>query len=138
MIDLATIDGLKRDEGFVAKPYKDSEGLLTIGYGTLIEDGITKEEAGLLLRHRLENTMQELESRKPRVRNLPAPLQSALAQMAYNLGVPRLLKFKMMWAALEQGDYALAADEALDSRWATQVGARANRITELIRKGEQT
>ena len=49
MIEDSTIDSLKRDEGFMAKPYKDSEGLLTIGYGTLIEEGITKEEAELLL-----------------------------------------------------------------------------------------
>ena len=87
----------------------------------------------MLLNHRLEKTMQELEGRKPRIKNLPLPLQSALAQMAYNLGVPRLMQFKKMWAALEQGNYAAAADEALDSRWAEQVGSRANRITELIR-----
>ena len=47
MIEDSTIDSLKSDEGFVAKTYKDSEGLLTIGYGTLIEDGITKEEGVL-------------------------------------------------------------------------------------------
>ena len=138
MIDLATIDDLERDEGFVAKPYKDSEGLLTIGYGTLIEDGITKEEARLLLNHRLEKMIGELETRKPMVRGLPSPVQSALAQMAYNLGVPRLTKFKKMWSALERKDYSTAAIEALDSRWAEQVGTRASRITELIRQGEQS
>ena len=105
-MNLSTIDNLKRDEGFRAKSYRDSEGLLTIGFGTLIEDGISKEEAGLLLNHRLEKAVQELEGRKPLVSTLPAPIQSALAQMAYNLGVPRLLRFQedvgWLWS---RGDY---------------------------------
>ena len=133
MIDLSTIDALERDEGFRAKSYRDSEGLLTIGFGTLIEDGISKEEAGLLLRHRLEKAVEELEGREPLVSALPAPVQSALAQMAYNLGVPRLMLFKDMWACLERKDFPGAAVAALDSRWAEQVGSRANRIAELIR-----
>ena len=133
MIEDSTIDSLKLDEGFMAKPYRDSEGLLTIGYGTLIEEGITKDEARLLLNHRLEKMIRELETRKPMVREMPLPVQSALSQMAYNLGVPRLMKFKMMWRALERSDYVDAAQEALDSTWATQVGDRANRIAELIR-----
>ena len=49
---MGIIDDLKRDEGFRAKPYHDSEGKLTIGYGTLIEDGLSEEEAELLLNHR--------------------------------------------------------------------------------------
>ena len=58
-----------------------------------------------------------------------------LCNMAYNLGVPRLLGFERMWAALAAGDYERAADEALDSKWARQVGARAARVAALIREG---
>ena len=44
------IEQLKIDEGFVAgTPYKDTEGYLTIGYGTLIENGLTNFESELLL-----------------------------------------------------------------------------------------
>ena len=86
------------------KPYKDSEGLLTIGYGTLIEDGLSTEEASLLLNApSRKGGPESLRAARSVFRELPAPVQSALAQMAYNLGVPRLLKFSKMWAALRQG-----------------------------------
>ena len=134
-IDGALLADLKRDEGFRARPYRDSEGLLTIGYGTLIETGITEAEAETLLASRLGDIVGELERRRPLGREVPAPVARALCNMAYNLGVPRLLGFQRMWAALAAGDYERAADEALDSKWARQVGARATRVAALIREG---
>ena len=61
--------------------------------------------------------------------------QRALANMAFNLGMPTLQRFSRMLRALEAGEYEAAAREALDSRWARQVGARAERIAELFREG---
>jgi lysozyme len=55
--------------------------------------------------------------------------------MCFNLGMPRLRQFRNMLAALEAGDFETAAREALDSRWAGQVGARAERIAAQIRDG---
>lgn len=134
-IDGALLADLKRDEGFRAKPYRDGEGFLTIGYGTLIEEGITEAEAETLLVSRLADIVAELERRRPLVREVPAPVARALRNMAYNLGVPRLMGFERMWAALAAADYETAAAEALDSRWARQVGARATRVAALIREG---
>jgi lysozyme len=54
--------------------------------------------------------------------------------MALNLGWPRLSAFRNMLAALQAMDYATAAREALDSKWAKQVGARAERIAALYRE----
>lgn len=65
----------------------------------------------------------------------PEAVQRALANMAFNLGLPRLLGFRRLLAALEAGDYAAAAREALDSRWAEQVGLRAVRIAQGFRGG---
>ncbi len=129
------LEDLKRDEGFSLTPYEDSEGLLTIGYGTLIEE-ISKEEAQWLLEHRLEKIVAELVAAVPFVVDLPASVQRGLHNMAYNLGVPRLLGFKNMWAALEAGDYARVATEALDSKWAGQVGPRSERIAALFRSAQ--
>lgn len=134
-IDDALLADLKRDEGFRGLPYRDGEGFLTIGYGTLIEEGITEAEAETLLASRLADIVAELERRRPLVREVPAPVARALRNMAYNLGVPRLMGFERMWAALAAADYETAAAEALDSRWARQVGARAERIAALIREG---
>lgn len=123
-----------RDEGFAARPYRDTEGVLTIGFGTNLEAGITHDQAQAMLELAMLARWDDLTRRKTWVGGLPLPARRALANMAYNLGVPRLLGFRRMWAALERGDYRAAADEALDSRWAEQVGARAQRIADDIRR----
>ena len=129
-----TIAALKRFEGFRAKVYRDPGGLLTIGFGTLIQYGISREEAELLLVHRLQKAILELQRRKPIVISLPLSVRRGLRRMAYNLGVPRLMKFRRMWTALERRDFPGAAKEALDSLWSKQVGPRRSRaITNLIR-----
>jgi lysozyme len=56
--------------------------------------------------------------------------------MAFNMGVPRLCKFKRMWAAIYDGDYTTAAVEMLDSRWATQVGTRAIKLSKAMEEGK--
>ena len=56
--------------------------------------------------------------------------------MVYNLGITRLLKFKKMLAALDSGDYELAATEMLDSRYARQVKGRAKRNAYMMETGE--
>ena len=53
--------------------------------------------------------------------------------MAYNMGVPNLLGFEKMWAALAEGDYARAAAEALDSVYARELPVRAGRVAERMR-----
>ena len=131
------IADLKRDEGFRAKPYRDTEGKLTIGYGTLIEYGISKEEAAMLLGHRLGEFLKELMGRPEHAiyEQLPFSVCRGVENMLYNLGVSRLCAFKDMWAALGAKDFDLAAREALDSKWASQVGTRAVRVAALIRAG---
>ena len=136
MIDPIVAD-LKRDERFVSHAYLDSEGYWTIGYGRLIDKrlggGITETEAETLLDHDLRDTRTDLDHALPWWRGLPQPWQRGLVNMAFNLGLPRLRGFKKMLAALEAGDGEQAAAEALDSKWARQVGERAQRIAALYR-----
>jgi len=68
----------------------------------------------------------------PDWRDAPASVQIALYSMAYNLGLPRLTSFIKMRLALGRHDYAQAATEALDSKWAGQVGRRAEDIAALL------
>ena len=128
------LDMIKMHEGFSATPYYDTADppALTIGYGTNIER-ISEAEGEMLLRYRYSIVIAELDRHKPQWRYFPSKVQNGLADMAYNLGLPRLLKFVKMWAALEAGDFATAADEALDSKWARQVGNRADHIADEIR-----
>ena len=130
-IDIAS--DLKRDEGLRLKPYLDSVGKLTIGYGRNLDDnGISEVEAETMLKADIEVAASELDHNIPWWRGLPEAAQNALVNMVFNLGWPRLSLFKKMLAALETRDYETAAVEALHSKWAGQVGERAKRIAALM------
>lgn len=135
--DIDVLTDLKRDESFVSHAYQDSEGYWTIGYGRLVDErlsgGITEAEAAILLDHDLNRAVTELDRALPWWRKMSPSWQRGLINMRFNLGLPRLLTFKKMLAALQAGDGERAADEALDSVWAGQVGERADRIAALYR-----
>lgn len=123
------------DEGFMPIPYRCTSGKLSIGYGTNIQDGITKEEALLLMRHRLGKVVAALESRLPFWSKLTDERRRVLANMGYQLGILGLMRFKRMLAALERGDYEAAAREMLDSKWARQDSpGRAQELAEMLRR----
>lgn len=130
------ISDLEIDEGFKPYAYADSEGFLTIGYGTLIDKrkgGITEEEGAYLLRRRLAINLARLDQLRPYWRTYPDQVQRALANMTYQLGPIGVHGFAKMWAALENLDWEGAAKEALDSKWAQQTPARAKRVAAMIR-----
>lgn len=127
---------LEQHEGLRLKPYRCTEGKLTIGYGRNIEDvGISAEEAEYLL----DNDIDRVESRLRRIegyRQLSPVRQAVLGNMAFNLGMDGLLRFVRMWEAIKDQDFDRAAREMLDSRWAVQVGSRADELAAIMRTGE--
>lgn len=124
------------DEGFMPIPYRCTSGKLSIGYGTNIQDGITKDEALLLMRHRLGKVVAALESRLPFWSKLTDERRRVLANMGYQLGIAGLMGFKRMLAGLSRGDYEAAAREMLDSKLARQDSpGRARRLAERMRRG---
>ena len=127
---MSLIDDIKQGEGFVGMPYKDSLGYDTIGYGTKLP--LTKEEAELLLKHRLVAKQVELnkalEARGNAFAGLPEGVHNALYEMTYQMGVPRVMGFKRMLGAIHEGDWQRAHDEALNSKWAGQTPERAKRV----------
>ena len=125
------IEMIKKHEGFRGMPYEDSLGFPTIGYGTKLP--LTKEEAELLLKHRLDKKIEELKNYEPFFIDLPQKAQEVIANMSYQMGVGGVMKFKNMWNALKNEDYKKAADEMLDSRWARQTPNRANELAEIMR-----
>ena len=124
---------IKIDEGFVSTPYECTAGKITIGYGRNIEDnGITREEAEMLLRNDIQSTRGELSSKFDWFLLMPYDKQAVLINMCFNLGLTRLLKFKKMLAALKVKDYKEASIQMLDSKWAEQVGERATRLSDAM------
>jgi lysozyme len=127
---------LIRDEGLRLKPYLDTAGKWTIGVGRNLSDrGITRNEALILLDNDILVASADLNRNIAWWRDLSSGRRRALLNMAFNMGWARLSGFQTMLGALQSGAYEIAADEAIDSVWARQVGDRAVRIGDLIRRG---
>lgn len=127
---------IAKHEGLSLDLYQDTVKKFTIGFGrNLSDNGITKAEAIYLLRNDIERCKQELRNYSWFIFQ-PKGVQMALIDMCFNLGMPGLLKFKNMIEALVLKKYTLAASEALNSKWARQVGQRAKDVAVMISAGE--
>ena len=131
---MTLIERIKRHEGLRLKPYRCTSGKLTIGYGRNLEDnGISVAEADSLLNEDIKRCEAECQKALPWFTRLNSTRQGVVVELDFNLGLTRLLGFKKMLAACEQGNYEQAAREMLDSLWARQVGQRAVTLAELMK-----
>lgn len=128
---------IKRHEGLRLKPYLCTAGKLTIGYGRNLEDkGISREEADLLLERDVTDAIMESRQAFAWLDKLDPVRAAVIVEMCANMGLPRLLGFKRMIAALQRGDYKTAAAEMIDSKWRVDVGARAYRLAHQMETGK--
>lgn len=128
---------LLKHEGLSLTPYTDTEGNITIGVGrSLSTRGITESEALHLLANDIVYFHKELLHFVPWYYKLDAVRQLALLDMAVNMGVTGLLGFKHMLRAIKAGRWTVAEIEALDSKWARQVGKRAETVARMLKTGE--
>ncbi len=124
---------IKKHEGYDDNIYMDSTDHLSIGYGRNLQDnGISKDEAEYLFDNDFNRTQKDLSS-VSWYHQTPAGVQDALFNMCFNLGLTKLLGFKKMIKAILEKNYNQAAREALDSKWAKQVGDRAKDVALMIR-----
>lgn len=126
---------IKKCEALRLKIYVDSKGNPTIGWGRNIHKGISIDEAELMFQNDFKETISELKT-CDWYHPLPDGIKDALINMNFNLGIGKLLTFKKMIIALTTKNYTLAAQEALDSLWATQVGQRAKDVAVMLREGK--
>lgn len=130
------IEQLIIDEGMRLHAYEDSVGKWTIGVGRNISDnGISREEALMLLDHDVDRAIADVEKALPWVLTLDPVRQQVLVNMAFNLGIAKLLKFPKTLACIERGDYEQAAQEMGKSLWARQTKDRAVRLAQRMREG---
>lgn len=131
------VERVKMHEGLRLKPYRCTAGKLTIGYGRNIEDnGITEAEASFLLENDLRRCWYDCSSAFDWFDKLDKIRQGVIAELCFNIGLPRLKGFKKMLAACSRGDFETASCEMLDSLWARQVGKRALTLANLM-KGKE-
>ena len=131
---------LRRDEGVVHHAYLDSLGHLTIGAGFLIDGRkgghIPDAVIDFWLDYEIKQKTDELKAKLPFFNKLDKVRQDCLVNMAFNLGVAGLLSFKNTLQLVGKGDYKATAQEMLNSRWAQQVGQRAQRLSVQMETGE--
>ena len=136
MIDLNKLTNeLKRDEGLRLKPYYDTMGVLTIGYGRSLEKGITEAEATYLLSNDIQSAIEDA-SKFEWFEGLSPVRKHVILNMIFNLGLGRFKTFKKMIRAIEISYFKRAALELLDSRYANQVGNRALRLSKMLENGD--
>ena len=147
-------DMLSLNEGNKPKVYKDSKGNRTIGIGFNLEDAanrkflkregidinelfdgrkLSENETRTLYNHSLTQAFKDAQSYDPNFAKRPEAVKMTLVDMAFNLGLTRLNKFKDMKAGLMNNDYNVAADEMVDSNWYKQVKSRGPRMVQVMR-----
>ena len=139
------VEQLVLDEGLRLKPYQCTSGKLTIGIGRNLDDvGITETEAHILLVNDLIVCEKSLDAALPWWRAMNAVRQEVLLNMRFNMGLGSrrpargLLSFVTTLRAMEKGRYGEAATGMRASKWARQVGARAERLARAMERGVWT
>ena len=134
---------LKIDEGVKYEIYKDHLGYPTFGIGHLITENdpehgkpdgtkISEDRVNEIFETDVVKFVSEAKILFPDLDDLPDVAQQVIVNMAFNMGRPRLSKFKNFIAGVNDRDWTRAAEEMMDSRWATQVGDRAIRLRNQI------
>jgi GH24 family phage-related lysozyme (muramidase) len=140
---------IERDEGRVNAVYLDHLSLPTIGIGHLVVEAdpeyglpvgtrIDDERVNELFEQDIQVTISECEKLFSNFNDLPHEVQKICANMMFNLGRPRLSKFKKFRAALAENNWSECAIQMEDSRWHKQVPNRANRLISRMRAIEST
>lgn len=146
------VEQLKRHEGFRANVYKCTAGRDTCGYGYNLEanplglsnyeinqfrtKGISKEQAETILKIHVAQIETALIKSFAWFENLNEARQAVLINMCFNIGLVGLMGFKNTLRMIETGDFAGAAKNMLQSKWATQVKGRAVELSTQMRTGE--
>ena len=138
---------IQKSEGLRLAAYRCTAGRLTIGFGhncdtspvpgvSKVGDRITREHAEALFQADLAAVVWEVRKKLPWVTTLDSPRQAVLYDMAFNMGVGGLLGFRNTLRFIEAGDYKRAARNMLQSKWADDVGRRADRLADQMATGE--
>lgn len=137
ILKIRIIDIIKKNEGFESRLYKDIKGKLTIGYGFNLEEiQIPENIAYMWLKMLVDDLYLNLSTLLDFFDFLDEVRKAVLVDMAYNIGVEGLLKFKKMLKALENKNYEKTAEEMKNSKWYEEVPNRADKLIKMMITGE--
>lgn len=146
---------IKEHEGYRPQVYIDTVGKPTVGIGLNLKrqdapailasaganynailsgkQQLTDEQIKTIFKSTLSIAYADAKKFMPNFDNLPKNIKLLLLDLSFNLGYTNLIKFIKFKEALLVKDYNAAAKELLNSKWATQVGNRANNLINLLR-----
>ena len=135
---------LEVDEGCVYEIYNDHLGYATFGIGHLVTESdpeqgqslgtaVSSDSVAEAFESDIQSVLRDCNILYSDFHNLPEEAQQVIANMMFNMGRPRLSKFKGMKRGVDSRDWSAAADEMVDSQWYRQVTKRADRLVERIR-----
>lgn len=125
---------LIQEESMQLFPYKCSANKLTLGVGRNIEDrGISDVTAMQMLEEDIDLCVEELARNITWWEEAPDGIQEVLIDLCFNMGISRLMLFTKTLGYMGSGEMSKAADELLNSRYATMVPNRAKRNADIIR-----
>lgn len=121
-------------EGLRLKPYTDTTGHLTIGYGTNLDAGISKEAAVFMRDEAIEKSIEDLQTMIfcGIWHRFPNEIKLVFIDMRYNLGRSGFRGFKNMIMAAVHFNWPAVKREMMDSKWYNQVGVRGIRLVEIV------
>ena len=130
---------LIRHEGLRLKPYRDTTGNLTIGVGRNLDGvGLSRGEAMALLNNDIAAARAVMDARWPWWRKLDPVRGDVMTELTFNLGAEGFAAFKSVLSLLETGAFTAAANDLIATKWAAQVGGRAQELSKMIETGLAT
>lgn len=153
---MSLLTDLQRDEGYRAAPYLDTAvpPRWTFGHGKNLEAApltgaewkalldakeialsISPNGAARLLGNGIAAAQAQCAQAFGWWPQLDEVRREALVNLTFNMGMQRLAGFRNMLAAIQAADYDTAAEELMNSAYAKQVGARAQRLANQLRTG---
>jgi len=131
---------IKEHEGFRDTMYSDSLGFATIGYGHLVlptdnfVEGVAypKEELEAVFDNDFQIALTSAEDLLEEI-EVPETIKGVIVEMCFQLGKPRVMKFKKMWEGLEAGNWNKMSEEMIDSNWHKQTTSRCESLAEIVR-----
>jgi len=135
---------IKEHEGFRDTVYSDSLGFATIGYGHLVLPTDNFVEGTTYDKKTLEEVFDnDFKIAHDSANELLADIEhnhivkGVIIEMCFQLGKPRVMKFKKMWEALKEKNLDKASAEMIDSNWYRQTKKRCESLANIMKNANR-
>ena len=127
------------DEGVKYETYLDHLSLKTCGIGHLCREDdpeydlplgakVSEERVTELFEQDIQSVIMDCKKVYDDWDKLPETVKQVIANMMFNLGLPRYSRFRRHIQAVTDGNWQESANQMRDSRWYRQVTNRAERL----------